>query len=163
MKLTAAVQARWDTLAAREKTLIRSALALVGVAVLWWLCLAPALQTLRSANDQHRSLETQLQQMKNLQVQAQSLQSQHRLGYDEALRALQASVKPLGTSAQLSVVGERATVTLKGAPADALAQWLAQVRVNARALPTEARLTRRDDSPRTANWDGTLVLILPAR
>src|SRR3989344_959783 len=84
----------------------------------------------------------------------------------------------LGNTAQLNVVGARATVTLKGAPADALAQWLAQARSNARAAPVEARLTRSAAPAGSApnapapvklgnaatampRWDGTLVLALP--
>jgi len=163
MKLAPAMQARWDALAARERTLVRGALVLVAAAVLWWLCLAPALQTVRTAGAQHRSLQGELEQMRSLQAQAQALQAQPRLGYDEALRALQASVKALGSRAQLGVVGERATVTFKGVPADVLAPWLAQARVNARALPTDARLTRQGASTGTANWDGTVVLSLPSR
>ena len=163
MKLAPAMQARWDALAARERTLVRGALVLVGAAVLWWLCLAPALQTVRTAGAQHRSLQGELEQMKSLQAQAQALQAQTRLGYDEALRALQASVKAFGSRAQLGVVGERATVTFKGVPANVLAPWLAQARVNARALPTDARLTRQGASTGTANWDGTVVLSLPSR
>ena len=162
MKL-AAVQAQWDRLAPRERTLVRGALALVVAAVLWWLLLAPALQTVRTADAQHRSLQGEFEQMKGLQAQAQALKALPRLGYDEALRALQASVVALGPRAQLGVVGERATVTLKSVPADLLAQWLAQARVNARALPTDARLTRQATGPGTANWDGTVVLNLPPR
>lgn len=161
MKLSPALQARWDALAARERALVRGALGLLGAAVLWWLCLAPALQTVRTAGAQHRSLQAELEQMKSLETQAQALQAQPRLGYDEALRALQAAVKALGPRAQLGVVGERATVTFKGVPADVLAPWLAQARVNARALPTDARLTRQGAG--TANWDGTVVLSLPSR
>ena len=80
--------------------------------------------------------------------------------------ALEASVKQsLGTGAQLSVSGERATLTLKGVTATALGAWLAQVRANARALPAEARLVR---SPATTAatgilWDGVIVLALPPR
>jgi general secretion pathway protein M len=43
-------------------------------------------------------------------------------------------------------------------PADALAQWLAQVRLNVRVLPAEARLRRSA----AGSWDGTLVLHLAA-
>jgi general secretion pathway protein M len=54
--------------------------------------------------------------------------------------------------------------------ADALANWLAQARNNARAVPQEAHLTR-SANPRQGNgaptptvrWDGTLVLSLPTR
>jgi general secretion pathway protein M len=86
----------------------------------------------------------------------------------------------LGTTGQLNVVGDRVTIVLKGAPADGLAQWLAQARSNAHASPVEARLLRSTTaaSPATAGaagaatagaappgaprWDGTLVLALPA-
>ena len=57
----------------------------------------------------------------------------------------------------MSVVGERVTVTLKAASADALAQWLVQVRLNVRTTPTEARLVRNA----AGTWDGVLVLTLP--
>ncbi len=167
MKLPPELRARWDQLAPREKNLGLLAAALIGAALLWWLGLAPAWQTLRSAEARHRGLDAQLQRMLRLQAQAQLLQSQPRLGHDEALRALEASVRQgLGASAQLSVVGERATVTLKGTSADALAQWLSQVRINARALPTEARLVRTAapaDAGAPAGWSGTLVLSLPTR
>ncbi len=163
MKLAPALQARWDGLADREQTLVRGALALVSAAVLWWLFLAPALHTVRTASAEHRTLQAELEQMKTLQSQARSLQAQPRLGYDEALRALRASVQALGARAQMGEAGERATITLRAIPADALAQWLTQVRINARALPTDARLTRQRGESGTAYWDGTLVLSLPSR
>jgi general secretion pathway protein M len=50
-------------------------------------------------------------------------------------------------------------VTLTGTGADALAQWLTQARVNARALPGEAHLSRNA----AGMWEGTLVLTLPPR
>ena len=62
----------------------------------------------------------------------------------------------MAATAQLTLVGERATLTLKGASADALAQWLTQVRLNARALPAEAHLLHNA----AGGWDGTLVLNL---
>ena len=81
----------------------------------------------------------------------------------------------LGPAGQLNVVGDRVTVVLKGAPADGLAQWLAQARSNAHASPVEARLVRSAAAPAPAaaatlgaapsgapRWDGTLVLALPA-
>lgn len=160
--LQAPLQARWRSLAPREQNGVLLATGLVGLALLWWVLLAPALQLWRNAETQHRSLDTQLQKMQSLQAQAQALQAQPRLGTEEALRALQTSVKQhLGNAAQLNVSGERATVTLKGASAEALAQWLTQTRINARLVPSEARLSRSAAS--AASWDGTLVLALPAR
>ena len=156
------LQAWWRALAPREQTLVRAAVMLLGLALLWWGLVAPALRTLRQADAQQRSLEGQWQRMQSLQAQAQALQSQPKISHDEALRALQVSVKQgLDSSVQLNVVGDRATVTLRNTSADSLAQWLAQARINARAIPSEARLVRNPSE--AAAWDGTLVLSLPAQ
>lgn len=159
------LRSRWDLLAPRERGAVVLAGAIVLVALVWWVLLGPALNTLRHADDQHRALDAQLQTMRGLQSEAMALQKQPRLSYDDALRALESSVSQrLGATAQLSVAGERATLTLKGAEADALARWLTQARVNARALPAEARLTRAAGPANApARWDGALVLTLPAR
>jgi general secretion pathway protein M len=147
-------------LAPREKMLVGGAAALLAAVLVWLIAIGPALATLRTAEEQHRALDTQLQRMRSLQAQAQTLQSQPKLGAEEALRLLEVSVRQrLGTSARLVIAGERATITLSGTPPDALAQWLTQARVNARALPGEARISRNS----AGLWDGTLVLTLPAR
>lgn len=158
-KLTPRLPARWRALARREQQLVLAALALLLGAGLWWLALAPALATLRSAQSQHRMLDAQLQQMQLLRAQASTLQAQPRLAVADARRLLEASVQQqFGASAQLALVGERVTLTLTGATADALAQWLAQVRLNLRLTPSEARLQRSA----AGHWDGTLVLLLRA-
>jgi general secretion pathway protein M len=159
MKLPPRLQARWDDISRREQHLLLAALALVLGALLWWVGLAPALATLRAADGQHRVLEAQLQRMQRLQLQVRTLQAQPRLTPVEAQRLLEASVKLLGATAQLVVAGERVTVSLKGVSADALAQWLAQARLNARTVPSEAHLVRNA----AGTWDGTLVLTLSTR
>ncbi|MEO5670220.1 MAG: type II secretion system protein GspM [Ramlibacter sp.] len=149
---------RWAALAGREKLLVAAAIVLVATALLWLVALGPALATLRTTEAQHRGLDTQLQHMLGLQAQARSLQAQPKQNRDEALRQLELSVRQrLGTAARTQAAGDRITVTLTGAPADALAQWLTQARVNARALPSEARLLRNA----AGLWEGTLVLTLP--
>jgi general secretion pathway protein M len=154
------LKARWEGLRTRERAMVAVAVLVVGAALLWLVALGPALSTLRTAEVQRRSLDAQLQQMRGLQAQAQALQSQPKQGYDEALRALELSIKQrLGTTARMVVAGDRVTVTLAGTPPDALAQWLTQARVNARALPGEARLYRNS----AGLWEGTLVLTLPPR
>ncbi len=170
MTPTGPLATRWTQLAERERRLVLIAVALVATAALWWLALAPALGSLRSADARHRQMDAQLQQMQTLQAQAQALQTQPKLSYDEALRALEAAVKQgFGPGAQLQVAGDRATVTLKGVSPEALAQWLTQARVNARSVPREARLVRKvaiSASPgvsSAATWDGTVVMSLPAR
>lgn len=159
MNLLHLLESRWNGVSRREQQLVLAALALLLAALLWWVGLAPALATLRSAQQQRPLLDAQLQQMQRLQALATTLQAQPPIAPDEARRLLEASVKPLGATVQLTLVGERATLTLKGASADALAQWLTQVRLNVRALPSEARLLRNA----AGGWDGTVVLSLSAR
>jgi general secretion pathway protein M len=157
---TEMLRQRWAMLAPRERTLAVAAAALVGLALVWWLALGPALATLRSADAQHRALDAQLQSMKRLQAQARDMQGQPRQNPNEAIRQFEASIRQqLGTAARYSIAGDRVTVTLTNAPAAALAQWLSQVRTNARAIPGEAKLTRNAGG----GWDGNLVLTLPAR
>jgi general secretion pathway protein M len=160
MKAASPLKARWDRLAPREKAWVAGASALVAAVLVWFIALAPALATLRNAEAQHRALDTQLQHMRSLQSQAQALQGQPKQSHDEALRQLELSVRErLGPTARSLVAGDRVTITLTGTAPNALAQWLTQVRVNARALPSEARLTRNAGGL----WDGTLVLTLPPR
>ena len=156
MNFSSLLAARWQALARRERQWLLGAGMLVLAALLWWLAIAPALLTLRSAASQRLLLDAQLQQMQSLQAQAKALQAQPRIAADEARRLLDASVKSFGATAQLQIAGDRATVTFKGASADALAQWLLQVRLNVRAVPGEARLLRGA----SGNWDGTVTLNL---
>jgi general secretion pathway protein M len=155
-----ALKQHWAALARREKLMVAAATAVVAIAALWILAIAPALATLQHSDEQRRVLDAQLQRIMALRAQAQSLQSQPKQNYEEASRQLELSVRQgLGTSARLSIQGERATVTLTGTAPDALAQWLAQARANARAIPAEAHLVRNG----SGMWEGNVVLTLPAR
>lgn len=159
----APVQARWSSLADQERQMLVWMLVVLVGAVLWLKVLAPARTTLRTADAQASALGAQLQHMQGLQAQAQSLQKQPALGWDDTVKALStATQQTLGATAQLSTSGERATVTLKNTSADALAQWLVQARVNARSVPVEARLVRASHDGATT-WDGVLLMSLPQR
>ena len=173
---TAPLRTHWQALAPREQTLVLAAGGLIALALLWWLAVAPALATLRTAPARHAQLDAQLQHMHRLRAEAQQLQSAPNPARGDTVGALRTALaQRLGNTAQLNVVGDRATVTLKGAPAGALGQWLAQTRSNARAAPIEARLARsaatsaNTAAPSTLGnpaaaaprWDGTLVLALP--
>ncbi len=159
----APLRARWSRLGRRDKTLIALALVALLALLAWRLSVAPSLATLRSADAQARVLAAQLQRMQALEAQAKALQKQPALGFDDAARALTAATRQtLGATAQLNIAGDRASVTLKAASADALAEWLAQARLNARSQPLEARLERAP-APAGAAWNGVLVMALPAR
>lgn len=154
---------RWVRLPGREKNGIRLAALLVLSFALWQLSIKPALATLRTADAQARALGVQMQAMQAMQLQAQAVQRQPALGFDEAVRALGAATKQtLGASAQLVVAGDRASITVRDASPDALAEWLAQARLNARSALIEARLVR-GLGPSGIAWNGVLVMGLPAR
>jgi general secretion pathway protein M len=176
MNFAEQLRARWASLDLRERRMVAIAAGLVVLALLWWIALAPALRTLAAARAEHARLDAQLQQMATLQNRAKTLQAQPRLNRDDALRGLETSVRQsLGSNAQLMTASGdgAATVTLRAVPADALAQWLAQARGNAHAVPREAHLTRaaaaappaagnKDSEPAKVRWEGTLVMALPA-
>lgn len=154
----------WAQLGARERRLVAFAALMIGLALLWWVGLAPALRTLREAPAQRAALQAQAQQMQQLKAQADVLKNAPRMAHNEAQRALEAAVQQrLGSSGQLSIVGDRANVVLKNAPATAVADWLSDARVNARATPVEAQLSRSGDTAPGApvHWSGTLSLNLP--
>ena len=155
----------WRQMKPREKRLTLIAGIFMFLALLWWLALAPAIKTIRQAPEQHRNLDAQIQVMQSMSSEAKGLQSQPKLGLEDAQAALQSSVtQRFGSTAQLSMSGERATLTLKNASPQELAQWLTQARVNARAVPSEVKLNRSPNA--TAGkvvWDGTLVLSLPRK
>jgi general secretion pathway protein M len=149
----------WRQLKMSERRLILVAFWVILAALLWLLAIAPALKIIKEAPEQHRALDTKLQSMRALSIEAKTLQSQPKLGLEEAQKALQSAVtQRFGSAAQLNLAGERATLTLKNANPQELAQWLTQARVNARALPGEAKLNKNSEG-----WDGTLVLNLPKK
>jgi general secretion pathway protein M len=159
----------WGGLAAREQSMLTLAAVVVGLALLWLVAIAPAVQTLRASEAQHAQADAHLQSMQALAAQAKQLRTQRLLSSEESQRNLENSVKQtFGTSATLSVTDARASLTLKAAPPDALALWLSQARINARVVPSEARLQRSASSPASPTpspvlWDGVMVLALPGR
>jgi general secretion pathway protein M len=132
---------------------------LVLVALVWLVGIAPALRTLRTAQDEAPQLRAQLQTMRLLQDQAKALQAQAAARPSQDTKGLLEGALPtLGGSARLVITGDRATVSFEGRSADALIEWLAQVRLNARALPLELHLGQKQ-----GQWSGSVVLQLPTR
>ncbi len=157
------LQSRWASLTQREKNWLWLAFVMVLIALLWFVLLVPAMTTLRGADAQARTLDAQLLRMRAMQLEAAAFQKQPVQKYDEALRALTSATNlALGTSAKLTVVGDRASVTLQDGSADGLAQWLTEARANAKSVPIEARLTRSPLAGAT-RWNGVVVMSLPPR
>lgn len=141
--LQAWARPRWQQLAPRERRAVTAAAWVCAAGLLWWLALAPALTTLRQAPAQHAQLDAQLSHMRQLSALATHLQAQPVRSSEERLAALQADTRRLlGDTARVRVSGEQVTVSVGATHPDTLAQWLADVRANARLTPAEARLSR---------------------
>ena len=171
-------QARWQGISARERLLVSVLVGLFGVWLFVSIAISPALRTLNASERQRAEVAQQVVQMRALQQRAQELQKTKPLSRDESLRSLQ-SITPTGNPAlQMTIQGDRVLVQLKNLSASQLANWLAQARSNAQALPDEVHISRStsssvnalsginstSNSPNaTAAWDGKIVLRLPQR
>ena len=154
----APLRLRWQQLGLRERQLLGAAGLVILAAVVWTASLAPSLKLLKTHETQRSVLDRQLSDMRALQAQAQTLQAQPLINAAESARLLtQFTQQQLGKSATVTVNGDRATVTLQATPAQALAQWLAQARLQARSVPLEARLNSAT-TPAGTTWSGQLTL-----
>jgi general secretion pathway protein M len=136
------LRTRWRSLGAREQRALLLAALVLGAFVLWTAAVQPAWRTLRSAPAERAALEQQLQQMQALAAEVQQLRDAPALSPQQASDALHAASAQLGSSARLSLQGDRAVLTLQGASPSQLREWLAQARSAARARPLEMQLTR---------------------
>ncbi|MCW5634540.1 MAG: type II secretion system protein M [Rubrivivax sp.] len=143
----------WRGLAARERRLIGTAVAVVAVALLWWVGLAPALRTLQRAPAQIDAAEAQLQTMQRLAAEARELRGVTPVSNEQAANVLKAATARLGDKGRLAVQGDRAVLTVANVPSVALRDWLAEARSGARARTIEANLSRG-----TSGLTGTVVV-----
>jgi general secretion pathway protein M len=158
---TRSLGAAFQRLSPREQRAVSLAAWVLGLGLLWWVALAPAIATLRQAGDRHAQLDRSLGQMQELAARAEVIRSQNAApapAREVALKALEDATRSLGAGAQLSLQGDQAQITLREVPAPALAQWLQQVRVNARLLPVQAQMQRSDNG---ATWSGQVLLAGP--
>ncbi len=146
---------RWQALAPRERRLVALAVTLVALAAAWSLLVAPAWRTVRAAPAEIDRLDRQLQDMQRLAAETRELRRTPPLPPAQAEAALRAATERLGERARITLAGDRATVTFTGVDGAQLRDWLAEVRVGARARPLEAQLVRTG-----SGFNGTVALAL---
>jgi len=148
-------RARWLALAPRERGGLQLAgVVLIGFAV-WSLALAPAWRIAREAPIQLDLLDFQLQRMQRLAGEARDLRQTPPVSSTQSAAALKAATDRFGNQARLSLIGDRATLTLSGVSGERLRQWLTEARSAARARVVEAQLSRG-----AQGFSGTVVLAL---
>ena len=162
--MTAALSQWLAQRAPRERRLLMLAFALLALALLWWLTIAPVLQTYRASADAHAKLDTELANMQAMAAEAKRIRALPVTRAADTRTWLDASVKKLG-KATLSVQGTRAQINFAGASAQGLAIWLAEARTAAQLSPVQANWKRSLGAATSADalWDGVIVLELPAK
>jgi general secretion pathway protein M len=153
----AEARSRWNKLAPRERTMVGVAASVLGAALLYGVAISPALSTAREAPARMASLDAQLQSMQSMAVESKELRGAPRMAVAQATAALKATTDTLGAAGRLSVVGDRATLTLTNASGDQLRRWLLDARTTARVRPVEATLTRG-----SGGFSGSVVVAFSA-
>ena len=92
----AQAMAQWQALGERERLVLATVAALLGLLLAWSLLLAPALRTLKTAPAELEQLELQLQQMQAQAQEARTLRAAPAVPPAQAQAALTASVEHLG-------------------------------------------------------------------
>ncbi|MDH5537827.1 MAG: type II secretion system protein M [Rhizobacter sp.] len=141
-KLRLQAATAWAARTRRE----RQALVFVGAVLLsfivWSVLVQPAWRSLRETPLQLDQLEAQMQQMQRLASESRELRAATAVSAAQAAVALKAATDRLGEAGKITLLGDRATLTLNGANAEALRGWLTEARSAARARPVEAQLVR---------------------
>ena len=135
----------WLARTPRERQALAWVTTLLVAFAVWAALVQPAWRVARTAPAQIDQLNAQLEQMKRVAAEAQSLRGTPPVTVAQAGAALKASTERLGDKARLTLQGDRATLTLTGVTGDALRAWLLEARSGARARPLEAQLQRGAD------------------
>ena len=136
-----AVQA-WKARTPRERQAMTLVAIVLALFVVWSLFVQPALASLREAPAQLNQLDSQMQQMQRLAAESRELRGIAPVSPSQAAAALKAATDRLGDAGKITLLGDRATLTLNGASAEAVRSWLSEARTAARARPVEAQLVR---------------------
>lgn len=149
-------QSKWAALAPRERQLATAAAWLFTLALLVLLGIRPAWRTLSDTPTQLREADAQLDAMRRMADEVQSLRQRPPVPPAQAEAALKAATDRLGSGARLSVQADRVTLTVTQVSGDALATWLEDVRTSARARPSEAALQQGEPG----QYSGSVSLVL---
>jgi general secretion pathway protein M len=147
---------RWQALAPRERRIAGWLGWAVGLALLWFVGVAPALRSFNAAPARLEELDKQLQQMQRLAGEAATLRASPPVGGLQAQAALKTATDALGTAGKLQLGGDRATVTFINATGTQVRDWLTEARSAARTRPIEANLTRG-----AQGYSGTITVQMP--
>lgn len=145
----------WQARAPRERQLIVVMAISVALLLVWLTLIQPALRVLREAPLELDRLDQQMQQMQLAAAEMQALRAASPVPTEQASTALRAATAQLGSTAKLSIQGDRAVLTFTGIQGDALRGWLGEARSAARARPVEAQLVKA-----ASGYSGSITVTL---
>ena len=148
-------RAFWRSRAPRERQALGAGLVAVALVMVWLVLVQPAARSVREAPLQLDQLDRELQQIQGTALEVKALRAIAPVSSTQATAALKAATDRLGDHARLSMLGDRASLTLNSVDSEALFAWLVEARSAARARPTEASLSRS-----TSGYSGTVVMSL---
>ncbi len=154
--LRQAGQAQWASMSTSERRLLTVVAWLAGITLLVMLGVRPAWRSLQTVPTQIQAVEAELSVMRQQADEAQTLRQRPPVPPVQAEASLQAATARLGESARLSRQGDRSVLSFQGVSGEALAVWLEEVRVGARARPLEAEWQQGPDG----GYQGTVTLSL---
>lgn len=150
------MQERWTALAPRERRLVQATGWVLLLVLVVMVGLRPAWRTLSAMPERMQAVEVELESMRRLAQEAQTLRQRPPVPPVQAEAALRAASERLGSTARLALQGERATLTFTDIPGAALADWLQEARGAARARVTEAEV----QPAASGAFSGNIVLAL---
>jgi general secretion pathway protein M len=132
----------WKARTPRERQAIGVVAVVLVLFLVWTLFVQPAWRSLREAPAQLDVLDAQMQQMQRLAAESRELRGTAPVSSAQAAAALKAATDRLGDAGKITLLGDRATLTLNGATPEALRAWMNEARNAARARPVEAQWVR---------------------
>lgn len=154
--LRLAWQVQWARLSIAERRLVTAAASLALLVLLVAVCIRPAWRTLQTVPAQLKAAEAELAAMRLQADEAQRLRLQSPVPAVQAEASLQSATERLGAGARLTRQADRSVLNFQGVSGEALAQWLEEARVGARARPIEASWQRGSDG----RYQGSVTLAL---
>lgn len=155
--LRAQLKMRWAAMAPRERRMISVMAWLLGITLVFLLGVRPAWKTLQQTPVQLREVNAVLEDMQRQAAEVKTLRQMPVVPPSQAEAALRSATERLGEGAKIRVLPDRAVVTLTKVAGADLAQWLAEVRANARARPVEANFAQVEPGV----YSGSISVVLP--
>ena len=132
----------WNARTSRERQALAVVALVLVLFLVWLLFVQPAWRSLSEAPAQLDQLDAQMQQMQRLAAESRELRGTAPVSSSQAAVALKAATDRLGAAGKITLLGDRATLTLNGVSPEALRAWMNEARNAARARPVEAQLVR---------------------